>query len=463
MPKEDASRQLVISFDHDLLITEQLDKGTFTTQVEITIPEEHSRWEKASSLIQDISSQQVENLAFVIKYSEKTPVAKLAELKQSTLSPFLLVLSGRHANIKQLREDAAQARSFGIRNFLAVTGNLPEGIQQDADGSFSVPVPEYTDSVDALAALTDPQKKQSLACVMNPYIYVPEIVFMHYAKLIKKLDAGAQFIISQAGWDIKKAQELQWYLQMREKFIPVIARLRLISPDEAGALGNGPLEPGINIPVPIAAKLMRLRENPEHFWEYQNKLAALLAVGYKKIGYSGILLAGINDSKIFKQTMDSINDLDKSITSYNDWRQQWLAFHEDSSIDPPPTLHSAGMPYYLFDNLLAQDKPFYKRDEVKVSTTSFTKPKQWELFKAKFINPNAQGILVKVARLIFKPDERLIPCYGLDNAACPKRLVSGPCGGARTDGWCEANHATCYFNDIARIAASRFELAMLEE
>ncbi len=463
MPKEDPTKQLVISFDHDSLITDELAHGNFLTFSEVMFPVESERRQNAAKMIDELSRLYPSDMAFVIRLSQQNTLQELSALKQSTARPFLLALSGRHASVQQLRENAAQARSFGIRNFLIVTGDLALEDYPSSKQKSILPGDGYTDSVASLSILHDPQKGQSLACVFNPYMYTPEMVYTHYAKLSRKITAGAQIIIAQAGWDIKKAQELQWYLQMREQILPVVARIRLLSVDEAGALGNGPLEPGLTIPVPIAAKLMRLKDTPEQFQKYQEELAALLAIGYRKLGYAGILIAGASDAAAVIRIQNAANELDKSITSYNEWRSRWLDFHGDMSLDPPPTIHSDGTPFYLFENLLAPDLPLYSPAHSHITRVNFKKPNRWICFKAAMLAPNTKTILAKLAQPIFKPDPRFHNCYGLDNSLCPKRLSIGPCGNARPDGWCEANHAPCFFNTIAGIAAVRNELVLLEE
>ena len=47
---------------------------------------------------------------------------------------------------------------------------------------------------------------------------------------IKKLNFGANFIITQAGWDLLKHQELRWYLEKRGFYEPSLARILFLKP-----------------------------------------------------------------------------------------------------------------------------------------------------------------------------------------------------------------------------------------
>ncbi len=50
-----------------------------------------------------------------------------------------------------------------------------------------------------------------------------------YFKLQKKLNSGADFIITQVGYDARKWQELQFWLKSQQNKIPVLANIYVLS------------------------------------------------------------------------------------------------------------------------------------------------------------------------------------------------------------------------------------------
>lgn len=459
---QESSKQLTISFDHDSLIAPELAKGTFAIHVELNLPEQKVHWMNAAEMIRHLDAKNIPGLAYTIRRSTKTAVSELEQLKCSTMSPFLVTLPGARSDIKQLREDAAAARSFGIRNFLVVTGNIDPSHMPEQDGSFKPFNLGYTDSLEAIAALYAPEKPQSIAATVNPFMYTPESQCLQYAKLLRKVSAGAQFAIMQAGWDMKKAQELQWFLQMRECIVPLLARIRYFTPEAIENLTSQP-EPGVSLPVPIGAKMQRLVKDKEQFDAYQRQLIALQVAGYKKLGFAGILIAGIDNVNDFDLLLDECDKIDASINSYDKWRNQWFDFNGDISFVPPPSRNTYDNPHYLYGNLLEPEQPFFDPHNAHFTSSMIQPPSKWTSLKASLLNPNSHSLLAKATQAVVKPDTKLSACYGLDNSSCPKRLTTLPCGNVQPDGFCEANHAPCFFNEIARIAAERNEVNLLDE
>lgn len=459
MPTEDNDKQLAICFENDDLLPEKMARPTFITALELNLTPENVN--SARQQLMTFAELPLDGKAVVLRHSDDLPLNSALKLKSAlpTPLPFLLALHGRQTSPRQLQHDTAMARSAGIRNFLAVTGNLapadntPHPASADRAG--------YLDAVDILDTLTATHAEQSLAATVNPYVYTPETQCLQYAKLCRKLHHGAQFIIAQAGWDIKKAQELQWFLQMREIAVPVIARIRFLSPAEAANLSQLP-EPGLTLPVPFAARLERLHAQPAEFEDFQLTLTTLLAIGYRKLGYAGLLLAGPQATTILPRFLERLQALDQSIDSYNAWRHQWLAFIGDAPLTPYSSSHASERPHYLFTNLLEPDQALFPADSAQLATHAIGSPSKWTALKAALLKPDAPGLIARAAKAVVRPDAKLNSCYGLDNTACPKRLTCGSCGGIRPDGFCENNQAPCFFIRIIQIAAQRNETHLLE-
>ena len=264
MPSD--QRQLEISFERDPLISTLLNSGSFAVFAELSPYGGDSQQEggvspRAAEFAAALEAARGgRGLAFLARLSRTASVRQLRAVRTLASAPFLFCLTGASATPRHLQEDAANARTAGYCNFLATTGRL----RRSEDGQ----VVPYVDSVEILDALADPHKSQTLAACVTPFVYTPEAQCAQYAKLLRKLAHGAQFIIAQAGWDMAKYQEMQWFLQQRELVVPIVVRLRFVTPEEAGRLRGG-LEPGVAVPLSVAARLERLQSQPGEFRAYQ--------------------------------------------------------------------------------------------------------------------------------------------------------------------------------------------------
>ncbi|NLE55770.1 MAG: hypothetical protein GX617_12585, partial [Lentisphaerae bacterium] len=297
------NRQLDMSFDGDQRLAEAFKLGHFITLLEVTTPAASQPIDSAAAVLQPLLKQ-ASALDEIngITLSDRLPDGQRhdpAEFAQILLSSFdksaVLTISGKGSSLDRAKTICAAAHGRGLRNVLAVTGDLPT---QAADTTPAPPTPRpFLDSAEALRALYDFNRQLCLGAVVNPYKYTAQDQCLQYAKMLRKLRSGATFLVAQAGWDMKKSQELQWFMQMREMHEPIIARVIMFSREEALRLGEW-RQPGITLPVPLAAQIMREATlQPSDYITAQIHRCALQIIGYRVLGYSGVQIAGCRDPK----------------------------------------------------------------------------------------------------------------------------------------------------------------------
>ncbi|MBO4345499.1 MAG: methylenetetrahydrofolate reductase, partial [Victivallales bacterium] len=147
----------------------------------------------------------------------------LAE-RASALSdkPVVNFLSGADRSFDDIVKRINQMRTRGYRDFVAVTG---EYAKDDARPDFPG---KYTDSVDILNLAMESGTDNFVGTTVNPFKYIQEDSCAQYAKLARKINSGAKFVVVQTGWDMKKYQELIWFLRSRNFFVPLVARIEVI-------------------------------------------------------------------------------------------------------------------------------------------------------------------------------------------------------------------------------------------
>ena len=125
--------------------------------------------------------------------------------------------------------------------------------------------------------------------------YTPYTLLGSYYKMMKKFNCGANFLITQTGWDMLKLQSLAWYLTGRDMHYPKIARLTLLSPERLDTILNGGA-PGIKISKDMKKLLDKeLVYSKNQFEATQYRRLELQAAGCRLLGFSGIEISGADN------------------------------------------------------------------------------------------------------------------------------------------------------------------------
>jgi len=137
-------------------------------------------------------------------------------------------------NLQRALEDL---RISGIENVLAITGDWPKG-------SHGLPETLYDlDSVH-LVRLIQEMRQQSghpfyISVAVSPFKYTEADCAWQYLKLEKKIAAGADYAITQIGYDSRKMRELKRYLDERGLKTPVFGNAYVLPLRAAEKLAKG--------------------------------------------------------------------------------------------------------------------------------------------------------------------------------------------------------------------------------
>ena len=121
----------------------------------------------------------------------------------------LLHYSGKGRDIQDFEMFLQQAQTAKIQNLLLLTGDKLKNHCDGCDGSSRT---RYLESVNAVMAA----KKHGgfhIGIAFNPYKYVEAEKDAQYLKLHKKIKAGADYIITQLGYDLNALRATQAFLQ----------------------------------------------------------------------------------------------------------------------------------------------------------------------------------------------------------------------------------------------------------
>ena len=235
----------------------------------------------------------------------------------------------RDMNRVGMESRALQLAMMGMKNILALTGDYAgKGF-----GGQGAPVFDL-DSVNLQIMLQMIGKRINAAgdpdafftgCAVSPFKKTEGECVAQYAKLSRKVAAGAQFVITQLGFDARKFQELIGIQRHMNLGVPTLGSVYVLTPGAATVMNQGR--------VPGAVVTDRLREMVNREWKNKPagraaaiERAAGLGAVLKGLGYRGMHIGGIHrDFDVAGRILDRMADIG------DDWESFLAAFD-----DPQP-------------------------------------------------------------------------------------------------------------------------------
>ena len=369
--------------------------------------------------------------------------------------PMVRMFSGKGRTASQFSDELAAGRltQGGYQGLCAVSGDaLP---LEDA----------YLDSVDTLTFCRGRSPQTLTGATVNVSKYTAPDMALAYAKAARKLSRGARFLLCQAGWDMAKAQELQWLLQIRDAMVPVVARILWLSRDQMELLPQC-LPPGVLLPELHQRALKEAyAQGTEEGRRFQARSLALLMTGYRRLGFSGVLLAGEHTGMDRAALQEEFRLCQEKCPDYDAWLAQWR--QENALVMRPPVK----TPRYLFTGLLQEHGrdpgglDFDPTSALEVGKPSWNDRMVSRLLRKASTPATSPKLRDFLCRLCGVTPQQL-PALGalgyLPNAQCPKGLTGGACGNVDGEGGCDCREGLCFFRRVLALAAAQGRLPELE-
>jgi methylenetetrahydrofolate reductase (NADPH) len=239
-------------------------------------------------------------------------------------------LTCKDLNRNGLESEAWLLNSEGFHNILAMTGDYPiagnEGMAKpvfdiDSIGLISMlnKMNRGLDPKDANGNSKHPPLGKTQFCIgaVTTNFKLREGEMMpQYAKLEKKIECGAEFIINQIGFDSRKASELRAYMDHRGmQSTPLIGNVYLFSSRVAQIFFEGRI-PGVVVTRPLLELCLKHGQSADggkaFFYEFAAKQMAI----YRGLGFRGVYLGGVHNFL----AIEKILAIEKSFAP-DDWKQ----------------------------------------------------------------------------------------------------------------------------------------------
>jgi len=336
-------------------------------------------------------------------------------------------------------------RHAGVESILAMTGDKPAG----AKGVFEL------DSIGLLQLIRKMNNESYIKArpenlekvhqffpgsAVSPFKYTAASQMQQYYKMEKKIDSGAEFLITQVGWDWKKSLELFRYMDENNLDVPVIGNVYCLSTiTPAPRLMHDIKLPGCFVSDELLAKVYS-----EKIDDHLERAAQQVAM-YKALGAAGVDIGGVHDFEMFLQILGRATEIG------SDWEQ-----FKDNLYWP------AKDAFYLYDQAgkrtqLPKPGKKFKQRFFNFSHWAFLDPDHtgFHAFKktmAVLGTEKGKGAVYKLFNASEKSFKYLLfdcqecgDCFLPENfslctiGGCEKGMDNAPCGDSTVDGLCGNN------------------------
>jgi len=392
----------------------------------------------------------------------------------------VLHLTCKDMNRSGLESAAWRYASEGFDNILAITGDYPTG----GFGGRADPVFDF-DSVSLITLLksmndglnvlgrggkpeTLPKTNFFIGCAVSPFKRYERELVPQFFKLVRKIAAGARWVVPQLGYDMRKFHEIKLFLEKRGITVPLIGNVYLLTKGVAKLFNSGKLA-GCVVSNQLLEKIEKYAAGPDKGKQFCQELAAKQLAVFKGLGFAAGYLGGIHKA-------DGFGPIIELAESYQP--DDWKEFIKDIQFSQPDEFFLFDHDYYsglcesgrmnqaYLDSL--RRPPASK--EVNWNYQLSRLVHKWAFTRDQALYPYLKKIfawldknpgflsrmacrLERVSKLAMYGckdcgDCSLPECaYLCPKSSCSKNGRNGPCGGS-ADGRCELDDKECFWARI---------------
>lgn len=318
--------------------------------------------------------------------------------------------------------------ALGIENVFAITGDYPKGAPLGTVGF-------ACDSVQLVETIAEQREAGKwpffISAAVSPFKYTEADCAYQYLKLEKKIAAGADFAITQIGFDSRKFLELKRYLDERNLKTPMIGNVYVLPPKAAERMSKGD-PPGCWVAPELLARIQEEAKAADKGMAARLERAAQMAAILRGLGYAGAYIGGTHEPERIRFIIRRAEEL----------APRWEELAEELS-------YGDKRGFYMYDG----SKPAPKKREWTQPIFDLLEPANWPgivrkpltgVFRWMDRHP-ALAKAMEDAEFAFK--KPVFGCQACGNCVlglmeyvcpmtCPKNLRNGPCGGT-FNGQCE--------------------------
>lgn len=216
----------------------------------------------------------------------------------------LVHFTSKDKNRNQMESQLYALDRAGVRNLLVMSGDYPSsGFQGRPAPVFDLdPIHTLQLISDMNRGLTYPGIKGNVThqtsdffpgAVVSPFKATEAEQLVQYYKLKKKIAAGAQFIVTQLGYDARKFHEVLLFMKQNGFNIPLVGNIYILPFGAAKMMNRNDL-PGSVVTDKLLADIDRERNDPDKGEGARILRAARMYAIMKGMGFNGVHIGGHN-------------------------------------------------------------------------------------------------------------------------------------------------------------------------
>jgi len=388
-------------------------------------------------------------------HSDEDPAPLELAQRYSSEIEKLLHFSGKGRDIKEFERFLDQAEQQGYHNLLLLTGDK----LKNHNFGWEIPAQRsrYLESVSAVMAAKQ-RNVFNIGVAFNPFKYTEAERDAQYLKLHKKIKAGADFLITQLGFDLDCLQHSQSFISQNYKQFPLIACVMPLTLKRAQFMVENQVAGLVIAPHIVDVLEREYAADPVQAEANVYARCALQILICKHLGYVGVHLSACHKPQEQQKLEQCLKQFENwSLEACEKaWKDLWQM---DSGRELKPELSTFSKPVSQIQML--KYKKMHLMHHIFFASHAALGIGRF-IFKANFWNkPRPQQLLLKMEHW---SKQQLVGCESCGNCrledtlyicpeTCPKGLANGPCGGTSLDR-CEFGDRECIHSVKARLAKS---------
>jgi methylenetetrahydrofolate reductase (NADPH) len=300
-----------------------------------------------------------------------------------------------------------------------------------------------------------------ISCAVSPFKYTEADCVYQYIKLEKKIKAGADFAITQLGYDSKKMRELKRYLAERDIKTPIMGNVYLLPKGAAEKFAKAE-PPGCWVSPELLERVREEAKAEDKGMAARLERAARMVAVQRGLGYAGSYFGGDHNPDRLKwiiQRSEEIADQWESIAEEMEWgKKGGFYFFEQQPAPPKPR-------GFVANSMDAMGRSFNVKREG---------PLRGILKGVMNWVDSKPGLAHTMERIEYAVKSPMFGCQACGNCVlsdmeyvcpmtCPKNMRNGPCGGTFMS-QCEViPEKPCIWVDVYERAKAANELDYLRE
>jgi methylenetetrahydrofolate reductase (NADPH) len=219
-----------------------------------------------------------------------------------------------------MRRTLRDMRALALHNVFALTGDRPAGTgaADRAAQTAGAPAPSSElDSVQLTELIAQHRATEGtpfyISVAVSPFRYARESCRQQYARLERKVAAGADLAITKPGWDARKFAELKRYVDDRGLRIPLLGNVHVLTRRVAEQMAAAD-RPGAWIAPELLEALRKESDAADGGLQARLERAARTLALLKGLGYAGAYITGTHAADQVTQIFHRADEL------HGDWQ-----------------------------------------------------------------------------------------------------------------------------------------------